>query len=148
MVMIALHPAHDRGIGGEVEVRLVGDMGIGKEADVGEAESVGDEPFRGPPDGRPSGPAPPSLPRACPGSAICCASVSGVEPTKRSQKRSVAMFGSWLYCSQNIQRSMSAWSKWPSGMSVRAIGQIEADGVAFGQEAVAVLRAPGCGRWR
>src|SRR5690606_34794231 len=41
----ALHPADYGWIGLEVEIGLVGDMGIGKQADVGEAELVGDEPL-------------------------------------------------------------------------------------------------------
>jgi hypothetical protein len=40
-----LHPADDVGIGFQVEISLVGEMGVGEQANVGEAELIADEPF-------------------------------------------------------------------------------------------------------
>ena len=50
------------------------------------------------------------------------------------QKRTVAMFGSWLYCSKNIHCSTRARSKLSLGRNGGTVGEIEEDGIRLGEE--------------
>jgi hypothetical protein len=51
-----------------------------------------------------------------------------------SQKRSVATLGSWLYCSKNIQRSMSAWAKRSAGISAEPLARYQQAALLSGRK--------------